>query len=94
MAIALLEAIDGNEAYFEDNETIGADNGRITWSTPEEVSAGRWEFDYSGTDTDGCTISNTTESMDSVELPTPSQVFWFLADKAKEILCPTCSEGY
>ncbi len=96
MAISLLseEPLEENAALFENDAELGQDEGSITWSQPEETSAGNWEFEFEGFDVEGGTIPSTSQTMQSVELPSPSQVFWWLAEKAKETLCPTCSNGY
>ena len=96
MSIKLLseEPLEENEALFENDAVQGEDEGAIDWSQPEEISSGTWEFDFQGTDVQGTSISSTTLTMQSIELPTPSQVFWFIAEKAKKVLCPSCSNGY
>lgn len=92
MSIALLEEepLENRSALFEDDQTQGADEGSIEWTLPTETSHENWQFTFEGTDTGGETIEPTTKTMPSPELPSPSQVFWWIADKLKSTLCPTC----
>lgn len=96
MAIVLIseEPLEGNAALFENDSTIGEDLGDIDWTELEEVLPGKWEFNFQGTDVEGNSIASTPLSIEAVELPSPSEVFWFIAQKAKSTLCPTCSNGY
>jgi len=96
MAISLIseQPLEENAALFENDAIQGEDEGDIYWSDPEEVAAGSWRFNFEGADVQGTEIQSTELTMYSTQAPSPSQVFWYIAQKAKEILCPSCSNGY
>ena len=90
MAIALLEEIEGNEAYFKNCDTSGQDQGYISWRTPIFVSRGVYHTAISGINVEGEAIEVTPLNIESSTLPTPGQVFWAAAAALKALLCPTC----
>ena len=92
MAIALLEDLtEKKEAFFEDDETQGNDQGHITWLVPTQLPSEKWLITISGVDVAGDTIAaTTTEHPVQEDLPTPAQVFIWVAQKLKSTLCPTC----
>ena len=90
MAIALLEEIEGNEAYFENDDTSGQDQGHISWGTPILVSTGVYRTSISGINVEGEAIEGTTLNIESSTLPTPGQVFWAAAAALKSLICPSC----
>ena len=55
----------------------GADDGENT------------TFTMSGSDTSGGAITGDIDVPNSSKV-SPSKLFWFIAEKAKEILCPNC----
>ena len=90
MAIALLEEIEGNEAYFENDAIEGQNQGHISWGTPILVSTGVYRTSISGIDAVGEAIEGTTLNIEASTLPTPGEVFWAAAAALKALLCPSC----
>jgi len=86
MGINLIE-IDGNSATFENSE--GSLEGSLTWNDPVE-NGGIWEVTFQGTDTLSDPISTQTTEIDQSETINPTKVFWWIANKLKEVLCPEC----
>ena len=92
MAIALIsdQPLEDNYALFENDEVSGQDQGEIEWTEPVEVSVNHWKVEFYGTNVQGGTIPTTTEEVVQSGAPTPGQVFWWLAEKLKDTLCPEC----
>jgi len=89
--IALLQEIQGNSALFENNEAEGEDKGAISWLPPTQLQGGSWPITFQGKNAKGGTIPVTTiEYPEQSTAPTPSQVFWWVAQKLKSTLCPSC----
>lgn len=91
MAIKLIseEPLEENAALFENDAVSGEDNGSIEWEIPF-LENGAWKVTFEGLDVEGTVINSTTVVIPLSETINPTKVFWWLANKAKEILCPTC----
>lgn len=90
MAIELLEEIEGNEAFFENDEIQGQDEGHISWSEPELIETNKYRVVFSGTNVVGGTIPSTQTAINQSTTPTPAQVFFAIAAALTSLLCPDC----
>ena len=84
-------------AKFKNSANEDYDQGAISFDLPTYNSGtAKYEVrNISGTNTDGEEISTITLSDDENEMSSsdrlnPSKVFWWIAKKAKGLLCPSC----
>jgi hypothetical protein len=91
MAIVLISKspLSSNYAECENDAIAGQNEGVIEWANPYK-EAGVWKVDFSGTNVKGDAIPPTTKDIDEAQTINPTKVFWWLVDKAKDLICPDC----
>ena len=80
----------GNAAAYENNAT-GDKRGAIAWGDPV-LENNIYRVTFSGFDVTGKIIPTETIEVESVgdDEINPTKVFWWIANKLKETLCPEC----
>lgn len=91
MALVLLQEVTEREAFLENDEIDGQDQGHIIWLAPEQQESNEWLITIEGTNVQGGTIlpTETTYPQQSTS-PTPGQVILWIIKKLKPIICPEC----
>ena len=80
----------GNAAAFE-NIATGDKRGAIAWDEPV-LEGNVYKVTFSGFDVTGKIIPVTTIEVEATSEPiNPTKVFWWIAEKAKGLLCPKCT---
>jgi len=91
MAIVLISEspLLSNYAECENDAISGQDQGVLEWNNPYN-DKGVWKVDFSGDNVSGNAIPGTTINIDQAQTINPTKVFWWLVDKAKDLICPDC----
>jgi hypothetical protein len=86
-----------NYATFKHETNTTENHGVLNFDMPVlNTSTGFYEvrniegFDVQNTQIDNSTLEDDEEEMSSSDRLNPTKVFWWIAKKAKRLLCPTC----